>query len=75
MAKPKIKTTQLAYYVTVTKVDVIETKLEGETQRLEVPDTTYKRALYLDGNTPREAAEQEIERQLHIIFERMRETE
>lgn len=75
MAKLNIEPKQIGYYLTVTKVDVIETELKGKMQILEVPDVTYKRALYLDVNVPREIAEQEIVNQLYIIFKKMSKKE
>ena len=61
----------LAYYLIVGKGEVIETN-EGEYQRLEMPDKFYKRVIYLETYVPQEFIEQELERQLQKVFERMK---
>ena len=67
-----LKPTLKAYYLRLSTCDVIETN-EGEYQRLELPNKSYGRALYLVPDAPQEFVEQEIEKQLQMIFKRMRE--
>ena len=70
-----IKPQMIAYYVKVIRAEIIETKLEGEIQRLEVPDKTYKNAIYLLPDCPREFVEEELEKQMRKIVSKMWEKE
>lgn len=70
-----IKPQMIAYYVKVTRAEIIETKLEDEIQRLEVPDKTYKKVIYLLPDCPKEFVEEELEKQMRKIMSKMWEKE
>lgn len=68
-----IKPQMIAYYVKVTRVEIIETELEDEIQRLEVPDKSYTQAIYLLPECPREFVEAQLEMVMRSITRKMRE--
>ena len=70
-----IKPKMIAYYVKVARAEIIETELEGEIQRLEVPDKTYKNVIYLVPEVPREFVEEALEKQMRKIVSKMWEKE